>query len=139
MNIPGTTARQALGMAALALLLGGCAGTAGGEDAEDGALKKPTPLATAHAVAPASEPSPAAGPEGPAGKREDGSAAPDPTPTPTAPAPQPSGPEPIAPGPVEEPAHAPAGQEAPPVELPDSFCAFPDPTMNAVCRSALGR
>ncbi|UED83342.1 hypothetical protein [Streptomyces profundus] len=139
MNIPGTTARQALGMAALALLLGGCAGAAGSEEARDGALKEPTPLATAHAVAPASEPSPAAGPDGPAEKREAEAATPSSTPAPTTPAPQPSGPEPIAPGQVDEPAPEPAGQEAPPVELPDSLCAFPDPTMNAVCRSALGR
>ncbi|MDT0269771.1 hypothetical protein RM844_26145 [Streptomyces sp. DSM 44915] len=140
MNIPGNPARRAGGIAVLALLLAGCAGGGAPADPRDGAAPQPSPLATAHAAGPRSEPSPAAGPDGPA-ERETDTAAPSPGHSPTA-----------TPSRAAEPAERaePAGPteapvpEAPPVldttaELPDSFCAFPDPTMNAICRSALDR
>lgn len=136
MNTPGNIAghsaniaRLAGGLAALALLLTGCSGGGAPQDEDGGAATLPSPLATAHAV-PRSEPSAAAGPEDPT-DRDDATAEPtrEDVPTPAAPTPEPR------PTRVPTPSAAPA----PPAELPDSFCAFPDPTMNAVCRSALGR
>ncbi|SOD61743.1 hypothetical protein SAMN06297387_103351 [Streptomyces zhaozhouensis] len=133
LTVPGTTggaARLAGGLAAVALLLTGCSG--GGAPAEEdrASVSEPSAMATAHGV-PRSEPSPAAGPEGPA----------DPDPETAEPTPEaPADPEP-APGPGPGPGPAPTVGAAPEpaVELPGSVCDFPDPTMNAVCRSALGR
>ncbi|GAA3878947.1 hypothetical protein [Streptomyces sedi] len=126
----GDFARLAGGLAAVALLLTGCSGD--GPPAEEGeaAASEPTAMATAHAV-PRSEPSPAAGPEGPADRERETA-----EPTPEAPAVPEPAPEP-GPGPAPAPTAGAAPEPA--VELPQSVCDFPDPTMNAVCRSALGR